>query len=289
MDLDIGALRSFLAVADHGGFRAAAAELHLAQSTVSQHVRRVELAVGAPLVKRAGRHSAFTARGEATIAAARRLVREHDAALARLREAPPRFLVVGATEHAAAHLIPRLRDAVVKRFPGTEVRFRLDRSARLVEALRSGKVDAAVLVGDEGPGEPAARLVLGWHGAPDERVESRGERSIAVVAITEPCAIRTRALRALAAAGREPRVVAESGNLAGVLDAARAGLGVALLATAGPVPSGLRRVAGLPAADSVPLFVAAHPGALPALRNEVAGAVRSALLESGSGTLDRSA
>lgn len=277
MDLDIGALRSYLAVAEHGGFRAAAAELRLAQSTVSQHIRRVEVAVGAPLVERSGRHSTFTARGEATIAAARRLVREHDVALAQLRESPPTSLVLGATEHAAAHLITYLRESVVRRFPDTDVRFHLDRSASLMKKVRQGELDAAVLVGDDGPGEPVARLELGWHGTGDAAAWG-GSQTVPLVAITEPCVIRARALRVLLAAGHEPRVTAESAHLAGVLDAARAGLGVALLATAGAAPSALRRLGGLPVADSVPLFVTVRGGAPAALRGEVVDAVRLALV-----------
>lgn len=58
--LDIVALRSFLAIADCGGFHRAAAALHLTQSAVSQHVRKLEKALGRPLVERDGRCSRFT-------------------------------------------------------------------------------------------------------------------------------------------------------------------------------------------------------------------------------------
>ena len=45
-DLGIGPLRSFVAVADCGGFQRAATALHLTQGAVSQHVRRLESALG---------------------------------------------------------------------------------------------------------------------------------------------------------------------------------------------------------------------------------------------------
>lgn len=46
--LDIAPLRSLVAVADCGGFHRAAAALHLSQSAVSQHLRKVESVVGEP-------------------------------------------------------------------------------------------------------------------------------------------------------------------------------------------------------------------------------------------------
>ena len=55
--LDVAPLRSFVALADNGGFLRAAVVLHLSQAAISQHVRRLESAVGRPLVERSGRGS----------------------------------------------------------------------------------------------------------------------------------------------------------------------------------------------------------------------------------------
>ena len=62
--LEIAPLRSFVAVADCGGFRRAATSLHLSQGAVSQHVRRLEATLGRTLVERDGRGSRFTAAGD---------------------------------------------------------------------------------------------------------------------------------------------------------------------------------------------------------------------------------
>ena len=50
--LDFDLLRAFVAVAECGGFRHAAERLHLTQSTVSQQIKRLEIA------RQAGRCSA---------------------------------------------------------------------------------------------------------------------------------------------------------------------------------------------------------------------------------------
>lgn len=62
--LGIGPLRGFVAVAGCDGFQRAASAPHLSQAAVSRHVRRLESAIGRPLVERQGRGSRFTADGE---------------------------------------------------------------------------------------------------------------------------------------------------------------------------------------------------------------------------------
>jgi peptide/nickel transport system permease protein len=76
--LDMAPLRSFVAVAENGGFMRAAAVLHLSQAAISQHVRRLESAVGRPLVERSGRGSKFTKDGEQLLEYARRILALHD-------------------------------------------------------------------------------------------------------------------------------------------------------------------------------------------------------------------
>lgn len=79
--LDIAPLRSVVAVADCGGFHRAAAVLHLTQSAVSQHVRRIEAVVGGAIVERSGRGVAFTELGYRVVGHARTILAAHDAAL----------------------------------------------------------------------------------------------------------------------------------------------------------------------------------------------------------------
>src|SRR5579862_6472028 len=100
--LDIAPLRSFVAVADQGGFQRAARSLHLSQGAVSQHVRRLEAAIGRPLVVRQGRGSSFTADGEQLLSRARRILALHDESLLSFGVETEETVVIGSTEHAAA-------------------------------------------------------------------------------------------------------------------------------------------------------------------------------------------
>ncbi|WP_018640317.1 LysR family transcriptional regulator [Parafrankia elaeagni] len=282
--LDLVALRSLVAIADCGGFRRAAEALSVSQSAVSQHVRRLEKVVGRPLVEPAGRGARLTPEGELLLSAGRRILAVHDDALDLLgvgAPVPQAALAVGSTEHAADHLIPRVMETLAEGFPGAEVRFRIDRGARLVQALERGTLDVAVLVGTaSGPaGQVAGELPLAWYSAPGWDVPPP-ERPLPLVAVDEPCTIRTQALTSLARAGRAASVVGEAGYLAGVLHAARAGVGVALLADVGPPPQGLERRADLPAVAPEPMQVRLRRGASPRLARLVAAAVAGTLAAS---------
>jgi DNA-binding transcriptional LysR family regulator len=67
-------LRSFVAVAECGGFHRAAEHLNLTQSTVSQQIRRLELETKKPLFRRTTRTVALTDDGEMLLGEARRLL-----------------------------------------------------------------------------------------------------------------------------------------------------------------------------------------------------------------------
>jgi DNA-binding transcriptional LysR family regulator len=275
--LDITALRSLLAIADHGGFRRAAEELHLSQSGVSAHVRRLEQVVGRPLVAADGRRAGFTQDGELLVTEARTILAAHDAALVRLGVgSAPATLTVGSTEHAADRLIPALTAVLGHGYPDAALRFRLDRGARLNEGVAAGTVDVAVLLGtsDDVDCVAAGALPLSWFAAEGWAAPLAGD-PLPVVAIDEPCTLRRRCLAALGS--RTAVVVGEAGHLAGVLHLLRSGMGVALLADVGDLPPGLVRVDGLPRVSAEPLHVRARRGAAPDLAAAVAAAVRTAI------------
>jgi DNA-binding transcriptional LysR family regulator len=252
--LDVVPLRSFVAVAECGGFHRAAATLHVSQPTVSDHVRRLENACGTPLLERVGRASRLTRAGETLLVEARRMLDIHDDVLARLAAPLERELSVGSTEHAADQLLPRLTRALAG-----SVRYRLDRGTGLREALDRGDLDLALLLAAPADERSAAAgaLEVRWYAAPGWE---RPSGHVPLVALDEPCALRDRATATLTAAGSSVTVACEAAYLAGVLAAARAGLGVALLATMGHTPEGLVQRTDLPEAGPLPVTVRGRRG-----------------------------
>jgi DNA-binding transcriptional LysR family regulator len=276
--LDVGPLRSLVAVADGGGFQRAATALHLSQGAVSQHVRRLEAVVGRPLVERDGRGSRFTSDGEVLLREARRMLAIHDEMLRYFDAEGGETLIIGSTEHAADQMLPQLAALLNDSFPGYRVRFRLDRGAQLRSALENGTVDLALLLGRAT--DPQARdvgeLELTWYAAP-EWDGPRPGHPIPVVAFGEPCALRRRALETLAGHGLACEVVCDAAHLAGVRSAVRAGLGVGLMATAGEHPDGLVERFDLPGPGVMPLSVWARRGLSPSVVGSAVESLRGLL------------
>src|SRR6202012_3423911 len=100
-------LRSFVAVAECGGFHRAAERLNLTQSTVSQQIKRLELEARHPLFRRTTRSVALTDQGERLLGDARRLLQLEEAARHRL--AAPRLsgaVRLGVVEEVAGGSLP---------------------------------------------------------------------------------------------------------------------------------------------------------------------------------------
>ncbi|KHO21506.1 LysR family transcriptional regulator [Mycolicibacterium setense] len=258
--LDIAPLRSLVAVADCGGFHRAAAVLHMTQSAVSQHVRRIEAVVGGPVVERSGRGVAFTELGHRVLGHARGILAAHDAALADLGAAEEQVLLIGATEHGADVMLPALTAALGERLPNWRLRFRLDRNVTLAEAIEHGLVDLAVMLDGSGmdPAHASGTLALQW--VSGRNFATAANQPLPVVLFSEPCTLREPTFATLDRCGIDYRIVAESANLAGLFAAVRSGLGVALLPMIGRLPDGLCLAEGLPPASRASVFVRGRAG-----------------------------
>ena len=77
-NLDLTALRSFVAVADAGGVTRAAGFLNLTQSAVSMQLKRLEDGLGIALLDRSARTIALNPMGEQLLSYARRMLALND-------------------------------------------------------------------------------------------------------------------------------------------------------------------------------------------------------------------
>lgn len=259
--LDLEHLRTLVAIAECGGFGKAATVRHISQPALSQHVRLLERALKRKLFERDGRNMRFTPDGERVLAEARHIIETHDAALRRLDATAHRTIVVGSTEHSAEQLLPEMISALEAAFPGASTRFEIGRSTRLADAVRQGAVDFAFVLDPHGQasGHLVGQLPLTWYAASGWTPPAPGA-TWPLVAFEEPCGLRQRALSSLAAEGHVVEVRAQSTTLEGVLAGVRAGLGVALLPSAGGRPSGLVVRDDLPDAGTTHLRMVTRQG-----------------------------
>ncbi|HZA10165.1 LysR family transcriptional regulator [Mycobacterium sp.] len=275
--LDIAPLRSMVAVADCGGFHRAAAALHLTQSAVSQHLRKIEGVVGGPVVERSGRGVVFTELGQRVLRHARTILAAHDTALDDLGATDSRVLVIGATEHGADVMLPGLTRTLRERLPDWQVRFRLDRNVSLADSIERGLVDLAIMLDGSGFDRNSASGAVGLKWVSSRNFSAPAGRPLPLVIFAEPCTLREPAFSILQKRAISYQVAAECADLAGLYAAVRSGLGVALLPLIGKLPDGLCPAEGLPAANRASVFVRGRAGLDAEVLSTVDVAVRDVL------------
>ncbi|MEU7476403.1 LysR family transcriptional regulator [Lentzea sp. NPDC042327] len=156
MTLNFAQLRAFLAVADEGGFGAAADALGITQSAVSHAVASLERSLGHPVLSRRG-GTKPTAFGQEVLAHARAAVTASTAItdLAERRRGGVRGTVrLAAPPTVCQGLLPDLLTRWRAEFPQVAVRVFEGEDDEVAEWLAGGTVEAAVLV-DPPPGHGA--------------------------------------------------------------------------------------------------------------------------------------
>jgi len=267
---DPALLRTFVAVAETSSFTRAGEMLQLSQPTVSQQIRKLEEAVGRPLLHRQGKGVAPTEEGERLLGYARRLLALSDEAEDALRRPDGLTVVrVGLGEDFAAARLTEALSGLARLRPGLRLDIRCDAgSSELRRAFGQGELDIAVIKRDAGIGTALAswpeRLV--WvasrrHGVPPDD-------TVPLVAYGQGCIYRARAIHALESAGRRWRIAFTGSNLPAVQAAIASGFGIGILVERS-VRDDLRILRpeeGYPPVPPSELAVMLQPGASPAVR-----------------------
>ncbi len=224
--LDPVLLQTFLAIAQTRSFTRTAERLGLRQSTVSQHIRKLEDEAGRRLFIRDTHSVTMTADGEAMIEFARGILAANERAARYFAGSELRGrLRFGASEDFVTSLLPEVLREFVRTHPLVEFELTVGLSGELNEKLGRGELD--LVCGKRRPGEDRGRVV--WRGSVSLGVgRSSAPRSInASIAdlYSSPSITREIVLAALERSGRPWRIVCESGSLSGLRAAALAGLG----------------------------------------------------------------
>ena len=242
--LDPVLLESFLAVAQARNFSEAGRRLGLRQSTISQHIRKLEEAAGRRLFVRDTHSVVPTADGEAMEGFARSILEANERARRYFAGSQLRGRVrFGASEDFVTSRLPEVLADFVRAHPLVDLALTVDLSATLYQMLDAGDLDL-VLCKRRG-GDDRGRLVwrdrLAWIGTEATRIDPA--QPLPLILYTPPSITRTAALETLERAGRPWRIVCSSGSLSGLRAAALAGLGVTVNAR-GLMPEGLTENAG---------------------------------------------
>jgi LysR family hydrogen peroxide-inducible transcriptional activator len=135
-------------LSEHLSFRIAAEARFVAQSTLSAGIKELETQLGVQLVERDKRHVRLTAMGEEVVGRARELL----AAATDLTEAARSAthplcgpLRLGAIPTIAPYLLPSVLPALRRAHAELKLYLREDLSERLLERLRAGSLDVALI------------------------------------------------------------------------------------------------------------------------------------------------
>jgi DNA-binding transcriptional LysR family regulator len=136
------------AVAETGSFTAASRRLHVSQSAVSRQVLLLEEELGEPLFLRLGRKVRITDAGDALLQLSRRVladIRETTTAIADHQAALKGTVALGGGMTVCLHVFPDLLKEYRRKHPDVEVKLTTGSTPQLVERLRAGALDAALL------------------------------------------------------------------------------------------------------------------------------------------------
>lgn len=149
--MDLRQLRYFLAIVDEGAFSRAAQRLRVAQPALSLHVRRMEEALGVPLLTRSAAGAAPTEEGRLLAARARALLADFAAMQDELRsrgQAPSGTVRIGLPGTLSAILSVPLIAGLHARFPKIKLIVAEAMSGFVADWLREGEADLGLIYGE---------------------------------------------------------------------------------------------------------------------------------------------
>ncbi len=141
-------LEYLVALHEQRHFGRAAAACFVSQPTLSTQLRKLESELGVELIERSSRSVIFTAVGEAVVVRARRILAEAEdiRGLARQARKPHAGTIrIGLFPTLGPYLLPHIVPELHDRFPGLEIHLVEEKTAVLLEELRSGALDAAAV------------------------------------------------------------------------------------------------------------------------------------------------
>lgn len=144
----IAGMRAFVAIAEKQHFGSAATTLGVSQSTLSQALSALETGIGVQLVERSTRRVFLTEEGHALLPQAQAVIEAataFSAAAAGSADPLQGSIRLGLIPTVAPYVLPTLLAGLADRLPGLTLRVIEDQTERLLNGLREGSVDAALV------------------------------------------------------------------------------------------------------------------------------------------------
>ncbi len=145
--MEIRQLKAFLAIAEAKTFTAGARRVNVTQAAISMQIRQLEDEVGLPLFTRTPRRVILTEAGEYLLDRARKILREHDSAIAEIAEVAGaehgRLRIGSASSMFATQQLPSIMQGLLETFANAELTVSSGTSQALVDKIMHGEIDIA--------------------------------------------------------------------------------------------------------------------------------------------------
>ncbi|WP_027344844.1 LysR family transcriptional regulator [Hamadaea tsunoensis] len=283
--MELRQLEYFVAVAEEQNFTRAAERVHISQSGVSAQIRQLEKELGAELFDRSGRSATLTVAGKAALEHARAALAAAGAvgqAVGEVSDVLRGRLRVGMVVGCTVTPLFAALAAFHRDHPGVTLSLVEDSSDRLIDGVRAGELDAA-LIGAAGSApsdldgltavsEPLVALLPDGHPLLSKRLNLRALCAYPLICMPRGTGLRAVLDGACAARGLVPGIALEAGAPDTIADLAGRGLGVGVLSEsmAGRYPLTARPIADM--ADAAVLALVWRHSPAPAVRRFAAHA-----------------
>ncbi len=223
--IDTELLRSFVAIADHGGFTRAAEAVNRTQSAISMQMKRLEQDVlQRDLFERDGRGVRLTAEGQVLLGYARRILKLHGEVINTLREPHMVGSVrIGTPDDYVMRFLPGILSRFAQSFPLVQVEVHCEPSTLLLQ-----RKDLDLTIVTREPGTEIGQLLrqerFVWAEAPGFQVHE--QRPLPLAMFNSDCFCRAWACNALDAREIDYRMAYTSPSLAAIVAVVSAGLAV---------------------------------------------------------------
>ncbi len=248
-------LRTFVAVADAASFTGAAERLHSTQSTVSQHIGRLEASIGQSLIDRTSRPIAVSPAGERLLGYARRLLALQEEAQALLADPSGTGTIrIGVPDD----MVTATMSACFARFAERHRDLRLDVTTGLSRDLkrrfRGGEFDIVIVKEAVTDGDARASFAepLGWFEAGGSRV---WQDPVPLVTFPPGGLYRDIMIDRIERERRRWYIAFTGNSLGSVLSAVEAGLGLSVLPVSAIKTHAVRASTVFPLEDALTLSI----------------------------------
>lgn len=242
INLEVGELQAFIAVAEKSSFKAAAESLFISQPALSRRIEKLEECLQARLLERTTRHVSLTDDGRQFLVHAEAVIEELELAMQGMAERTVQrkgHITVACVPSVANQLLPKVLKEFSKTYPAVRLRI-IDESAKdVLDSVINGIADFGVNFIGTQEADIDFKAIYTEHYVLTMRNDHRlaGEQSVSwsdlagekLVSVSQSSGNRMLIDNALARVTQRPSIQYEINHVAGAISLVAAGLGIAVL------------------------------------------------------------